>query len=119
MDEDPDTVLGTQLLQGCELRSNFPLVFEAYKDISINEELAATHSRLAHVCVATHTDTIGAVKSKALAQFRQSDRSFKRAGRVEVIAYPRSRPAKYASKSLLSRQAPFRWVFQSVRRSVH
>ena len=41
VDEDPDAVLGTQLLQGCELRSNFPLVFKAYKDISINEELAA------------------------------------------------------------------------------
>ena len=44
VDEDPDTVLGTQLLQGRELRGDFPLVFKAYKDIGINEELAAAHS---------------------------------------------------------------------------
>ena len=44
VDEDPDTVLGTQLLQGREFRGDFPLVFKAYEDIRINEELAAAHS---------------------------------------------------------------------------
>src|SRR5580698_5019941 len=59
VDEDSDTVLGTKLLQGSELRSNFPLVFKAYEDIGINKELAAAHSLRARVCVATHTGTIG------------------------------------------------------------
>ncbi len=44
VDEYPHAVLGTQLLQGCEFRSNFTLVFETYEDVRINEELAATHS---------------------------------------------------------------------------
>src|SRR4029077_18502141 len=62
VDEDPDTVLGTKLLQGRGLRSNFPLVFKAYEDIGINEELAAAHSLRARVCVGTHTGTIGAAQ---------------------------------------------------------
>src|ERR1700677_3003074 len=62
VNEYPDTVLGTQLLQGRELWSNFPLVFKAYKDIGINEELAATHSLRARVCLATHSDTIAAAR---------------------------------------------------------
>jgi hypothetical protein len=66
VDEDPDTVLGTQLLQGRELRSNFPLVFKAYEDIGINEELAGAHSIRARVCVATHTGMTGAAQIQSV-----------------------------------------------------
>jgi hypothetical protein len=81
VDEDPDTVLGTQLLQSRELRSNFPLVFKADKDIGINEELAAAHSLRAHVCVATHTDTIRAAQIQS-ACAAQSVRSVVQAGKL-------------------------------------
>ena len=82
VDEDPDTVLGTQLLQGRELGRNFPFVFEAYKDIGINEELAAAaHSLRARVCVATHTGTIGAAQIQS-ACAAPSGRPVVQAGRV-------------------------------------
>ena len=77
MDEDPDTVLAIQYCcRSRELRSNFPLVFKAYKDIGINEELAAasfsTSSTYAWRRILIR---LGRLKSKALAQLSQSDRS--------------------------------------------
>jgi hypothetical protein len=78
VNEDPDTVLCTQLLHCREFRRDLLLVLKPNKDVGINEKLATGHSRRARVCKATHTNMIAAAQIRsdyAVPSARQADQA--------------------------------------------